>query len=100
MREVDQVGRKHELVDHRQERLLNRTLVWLHVQRLAFLSDDGLKAKATALISRLGHRDRTMWFAMWRSFARESIYNRRDRVIMKAREELEKMTEERDYMLW
>eukprot|EP01046_Picozoa_sp_COSAG06_P051291 COSAG06_NODE_8338_length_2199_cov_9.724978_1_plen_188_part_10 len=44
-------------------------------QRLAFMGDDGLKAKATALISRLGHRDRTMWFAMWRSYVRESIYN-------------------------
>ena len=49
------------------------------------MSDDGLKSKATALISRLGHRDRTMWFAMWRSFVRESIYNRRDGVSIKAR---------------
>ena len=69
-------------------------------QKLAFMEDDGLKSKATALISRLGHRDRTMWFAMWRSYVRESIYNRRDKVQLEWKQQLEKVTQERDYMLW
>lgn len=69
-------------------------------QKLVFLEDDGLKAKATALISRLGHRDRAMWFAMWRSFVRESVYNRRDKVQIEWKQQLEQMTEQRDYMLW
>jgi hypothetical protein len=69
-------------------------------QKIAFMDDDGLKSKATALISRLGHRDRAMWFAMWRSFVRESIYNRRDKVQLEWTQKLENMTQERDYMLW
>ena len=69
-------------------------------QKMAFMEDDGLKSKATALISRLGHRDRAMWFAMWRSYVRESIYNRRDAVQLEWKVKLEEMTGERDKMLW
>ena len=69
-------------------------------QQLTFATDADLKAKATALIARLGHRDRAMYFAMWRTFARESIYTRRDKVALEWKAKLEKATQQRDRMLW
>jgi hypothetical protein len=69
-------------------------------QRSTFITDADAKKRAMMFLQRLGHRSITMWFAMWQSFTKDSIYNRRDKVRAEWNERLASMTAERDRMLW